>query len=129
MTNDSAARENWARFCYGKDRGHLEYMAQAAKCEGMYLGAGKQWDEDAKAILEAQKRPWYEFNEVMPSINSALGYQIQNRMDIAFKPRGGESDLAKATVLTKVIMQIANQNKLHWKETQVYGDGLIEQRG
>lgn len=129
MTNDSAARENWARYEYGKQRGHLEYMAQAAKCEGMYLGAGKQWDEDAKAMLDAQRRPWYEFNQVMPSINSAIGYQIQNRMDIAFKPRGGEADLAKATVLTKVIMQIANQNKLHWKETQVYGDGLIEQRG
>lgn len=123
------ARDNWARYLYGRDRGHLEYMAQAKKCEGMYLGGGEQWEEDAKATLDAEGRPWYEFNEVMPSINSAVGYQIQNRMDIAFKPRGGLSDMDKATVLNKVVMQIMAQNQFHWKETQVYGDGLIEQRG
>lgn len=126
---DQAARENWARYLYGRDKGHLDYMAQAKKCEGMYLGAGEQWDEDDKAILRMQKRPFYEFNEIMPSINSALGYQIQNRMDIAFRPRGGEGDLDKATILSKVVMQIADRNKLHWKETQVFSDGLIEQRG
>ncbi len=123
------ARDNWARYLYGRDRGHLEYMAQAKKCEGMYLGGGEQWEEDAKATLDAEGRPWYEFNEVMPSINSAVGYQIQNRMDIAFKPRGGLSDMDKATVLNKVVMQIMAQNQFHWKETQVYSDGLIEQRG
>ena len=123
------ARENWARYLYGRDRGHLEYMAQAKRCEGMYLGGGEQWEEDAKDELDDQGRPWYEFNEVMPSVNAAVGYQIQNRMDIAFKPRGGESDMDKATILGKVVMQIADQNKLHWKETQVYSDGLIEQRG
>lgn len=123
------ARENWARYLYGRDKGHLEYMAQAKKCEGMYLGGGEQWDEDVKGTLDAEGRPWYEFNEVMPSINSAVGYQIQNRMDVAFRPRGGESDMEKATVLNKVVMQIMAQQQFHWKETQVYGDGLIEQRG
>lgn len=123
------ARENWDRYEYGRDKGHLEYMAQAKKCEGMYMGAGLQWDEGSKAILEAEGRPFYEFNEVMPSINSAVGYQIQNRMDIAFKPRGGKSDLNKATILNKVVMQIMRQNQFHYKETQVYSDGLIEQRG
>ncbi len=129
MAYDEQARENWHRYLYTKDRGHIEYMAQAQKCEGMYMGGGLQWTPDAKAVLDAEGRPWYEFNEIMPSVNSALGHQIQNRMDIAFKPRGGEADLFKATALSKVIMQIADQNKLHWLETQVYGDGLIEQRG
>ena len=126
---NDAARENWARYCYGKDRGHLEYMAQAAICEGMYLGGGLQWREEDKRVLDEQGRPYYEFNEVMPSINSALGYQIQNRMDIAFRPRGGKADMQKATILSKVVMQVADRTSLHWKETQVYGDGLIEQRG
>lgn len=126
---DDAARENWARFQYGKDRGHLEYQVQAAICEGMYLGAGLQWAQADKELLDTEGRPWYEFNELMPSVNSAVGYQIQNRMDIAFRPRGGASDMEKATLLSKVVMQIADQNKLHWKETQVFSDGLIEQRG
>lgn len=126
---DAPARENWARYLYGKDRGHLEYQAQAAICEGMYLGAGSQWSEADKSVLREQGRPFYEFNEVMPSVNSAIGYQIQNRMDIAFRPRGGKADMEMATVLNKVVKQIADQNKLHWRETQVYSDGLIEQRG
>jgi hypothetical protein len=129
MAYDTEARDNWHRYLYLKDRGHIQYMAQAQKCEGMYMGGGDQWSEEDKAVLDEAGRPWYEFNEIMPSINSALGHQIQNRMDIAFKPRGGEADLFKATALSKVIMQIADQNKLHWVETQVYSDGLIEQRG
>ena len=126
---DQSARENWQRYCYGKDRGHIEYTEQAAKCEGMYLGGGEQWSAADKAILTDEKRPFYEFNEVMPSVNSAIGYQIQNRMDIAFKPRGQKGDMETATILSKVAMQIADATKLHWVETQVYGDGLIEQRG
>ena len=93
------------------------------------MGAGEQWSAEDKALLDAEGRPYYEFNELMPSVNSAVGYQIQNRMDIAFRPRGGASDMEKATILSKVVMQIADQNKLHWKETQVFSDGLIEQRG
>lgn len=127
-TNDQA-RENWSRYLYAKDRGHLEYMEQAAKCEGMYLGGGEQWSSADKAVLDAQKRPFYEFNEIMPSVNSALGYQIQNRMDISFRPRGGDSDMEKATTISKVVKQIADQAALHWHETQVYSDGLIQQRG
>lgn len=123
------ARENWQRYQYGKDRGHIEYIEQARKCEGMYLGGGEQWSEVDKAILREQKRPFYEFNEVKPSINSAVGYQIQNRMDIAFKPRGQKGDAEVAQILSKVVMQICDSLKLHWHETQMFSDGLIEQRG
>jgi hypothetical protein len=126
---ENQARENWHRYLYGRDRGHLEFMEQARICEGMYLGAGEQWREEDKETLESEGRPWYEFNEVLPSVNSALGYQIQNRMEISFKPRGGESDLDGATIISKVVKQVCDQTALHWKETQVYGDGLIQQRG
>lgn len=129
MANDQSARENWARWQYGKDRGHIEYTEQAALCERMYMGGGLQWSDPDKDILRAQGRPFYEFNEVKPSVNSAIGYQIQNRMDIAFKPRGEQGDMELATILSKVAMQIADSTKLHWVETQVFSDGLIEQRG
>lgn len=129
MTMDDAAKENWDRYCYGKDRGHVEYMVQAMRCEGMYLGGGEQWLEADKNILRAQRRPFYEFNEIMPSTNSAIGYQIHNRMDIAFRPRGGDADMETATVLSKVAMQIADAAMYHWHETQAFSDGLIQQRG
>ena len=113
MAYDDAARENWNRYLYGKDRGHIEYTEQAARCEGMYLGGGEQWSESDKAILAEQGRPAYEFNEILPSTNSAIGYQIHNRMDIAFKPRGEKGDLAVATILSKVVKQVLDATQFH----------------
>ncbi len=127
--SDPLAHENWARYRYGLERGHNDYCVRAAECEGFYLGGGDQTKKEVRDELNRQKRPMYEFNEIMPSVNSALGYQIHNRMDISYRPRGGMADQAKADLRSKVTMHIADQNDLHWKETQVYGDGLIQQRG
>lgn len=129
MSFDETARENWARYRYGVDRGHRGYTDQAERCEGMYLGGGEQWRPEDKRILADEGRPFYEFNQVMPAINTALGYQIANRMDITLRPRGEKGDPEVAKILTKVLMQVADMNQLHWVETQVFGDGLIEQRG
>ncbi len=127
--DNDKARENWARYLYGKDRGHTQFMEHANRCEGMYLGGGEQWSAVDRAVLQEQGRPCYEFNEVQPSINSAVGYQIHNRMDIVYKPRGGQADLDKATILTKLVKQVTDSTNLHWMETQVFSDGLIAQRG
>lgn len=123
------AQQNWQRYQYGKDRGHADYIAQAARCEGMYMGGGEQWLDVDKQILRNQGRPFYEFNEIKPSVNSAIGYQIANRMDIAYRPRGEKGDLDTATILSKLTKQIMDANLLHWQETQMFADGLIEQRG
>lgn len=129
MAVDFSAQENWARYRYGVDRGHRDYTDQAALCEGMYLGGGEQWRPEDKRILADEGRPFYEFNQIMPAINTALGYQIANRLDITLRPRGEKGDAEVAKILTKVLMQVADMNQLHWVETQVYSDGLIEQRG
>ena len=65
----------------------------------------------------------------MPAVNSAVGYQIANRMDIAFRPRQGDATKELAEVRSQVAMQIAYNNDLHWKETEVFSDGVIQQRG
>ena len=119
------ALENWHRYLYAKWRGHLEYTETARRNENMYLGGGKQWTEEDKSILRSQGRPFYEFNQIKPSINTALGYQIQNRMDIAFRPRGEHGDPEVATLLNKVVKQILDSTIFQWHETQVFGDGLI----
>ncbi len=126
---DEAARSNWQRYQYGKDRGHLDYLKQAARCEDMYMGGGRQWLEEARAHFALERRPCYELNGIKPSVNSAVGYQIHNRLDIALKPRGGDSDLDTATILSKVVMQVADLCNLHWHETQMFSDGVIQQRG
>ncbi len=123
------ANELWDRYTYVVARGHRPYTFQAALCERMYLGGGRQWDADEAAALIAQKRRPREFNEILPSINAAVGHQIRNRLSISFRPRGGNADQVQADIRSKVIMQIADQTHLHWKETEVFSDGLIQQRG
>src|SRR5579862_3650765 len=128
--NSKEAERNWHRYLYAKRRGHNVYVFTAAKCEGFYLGGGLQWSEaDRKRLLETGGRPAYEFNEIMPAVNGAVGYQIHNRMDITYLPRGGMADSQMAAIRSKIAMQILDHNKFHWKETQVFSDGLIEQRG
>lgn len=126
---DDIARENWQRYQYGRDRGHDAYVQTARKLEGMYMGGGMQWSYEDVQVLREQGRMPLEHNEIMPAVNSALGYQIANRMDIAFRPIGGNADQELAEVRGKVAKHIANNNSLHWLETQVCADGFIEQRG
>ena len=133
------ARENWQRYRYGVERGHRNFTRLAQRLEGFYLGGdrdgdgrligGGQWSKEDLDILAEQCRPAYEFNEVKPAVDAALGHQIHNRMDIAFHPRGGDATQQLAEVRSRVAMQIADNNRLHWVETEVMGDGLIQQRG
>jgi hypothetical protein len=134
-----AARQNNDRYRYGIARGHRVYTQLARRLEGFYLGGnrdgegnlieGGQWSKDDLAILNEQGRPAYEFNEIAPAVRAAVGYQINNRLDIGFRPRGGDATKELAEVRTKVAKQIADNNQLHWKETEVFSDGLIQQRG
>jgi hypothetical protein len=120
------ADENRGFYEYGRDRGHKKYCLQAKKCERFYLGGGEQWSEADKIALG--QRPATECNEIMPAVNIALAYQINNRMDVTLLPRG-ESDEEEAEQMTKVFKQIMDNCQYKWRETEVTGDGLIQQRG
>lgn len=124
------ARANWARYEYGKQRGHFEYCKQAIHNERMYLGRGLQWDDADRAFLEdEQGRKAVEFNEIADAVNTALGNHIQNRVDIAYRPRGSGANVERAATLSKVGMQICDNNDYRHKESQVCADGFIQQRG
>ena len=118
---DIASRQ-WDRYVRARDNGHLEYIDMAKKCDAFYRG--EQWDEEDIASLDAEGRPALTINTVLPTINTVLGEQSTRRADIQFKPRrGGEEEVAHT--LTKLYMQIADNNKLDWVEQQVFSDGLI----
>ncbi|WP_439885641.1 portal protein [Pseudomonas syringae] len=123
------AADNWARYVYGCNRGHSDYIDQARLCEDFYMGGGRQWSTADRQVLSQAGRPCLEFNQIKNKINSAVGYQIGNRMDIGFRPRAGAADAETASTLSKLAMQIADNNEFHAKETQVFADGLIQQRG
>jgi hypothetical protein len=94
----------------------------AKKCDDFYRG--EQWDADDEAMLESEGRPALTINTILPTVNTILGEQSTRRADVQFKPRRG-ADQDVADVLTKVYMQIADNNKLDWVEQQVFSDGLI----
>lgn len=119
---EEITRTQWARYERARDNGHLDYVEMALKCDEYYQG--DQWDLDDQAALEQEGRPALTINTILPTINTILGEQSTRRADIQFKPRrGGDGDIAHT--LTKLYMQIADNNKLDWVEQQVFSDGLI----
>jgi len=68
-------------------------------------------------------------NKLLATVASIVGEQIFNRTEISFRPRrqGATEDTAEA--LTRVFMQISDNNNLNWVRTDVYADGLIGSRG
>jgi len=118
----------WDRYQAGMDRGHDEYQRKAKKNEDFYLGGGLQWEDDIKRVLESMGKPWQEENVIFSTVNTVLGYQTQSRMDIAYKPREVD-DQGISDILTKLCMFIVDQNRFPWKESNVFADGLIQQRG
>ena len=119
---EEITRTQWARYERARDNGHLDYVEMALKCDEYYRG--DQWDLDDQSALEAEGRPALTINTILPTVNTILGEQSTRRADIQFKPRrGGDAEVAHT--LTKLYMQIADNNKLDWVEQQVFSDGLI----
>ena len=125
----ATVERNWQRFQYGKDRGHYDYISAARECEDMYLGAGLQWSETDKAYLNLIGRPAMEQNFIFPAVNTAKGLQLQSRVDIAFRPAKEGTSEETAEVMGKVVMQVCDDTKYRWHETQVFDDGMIQRRG
>jgi len=120
------AHDNWKRYIRLRDNGHSEYVGLAKKYDRFYCG--EQWDAaDAKKLAD-EGRPALTINTILSTVNTVLGEQTAKRAEINFKPRtNGNEDTA--TALTKVVMQIGDNNKLDWVESQVFSDGLIQDRG
>jgi len=120
------AKKQWASYVRARDNGHQEYVEIAKQCDAFYRG--QQWDAADLSALDDQGRPALTINTILPTINTVLGEQTTRRMDVNFKPRGrGKQEIAD--VLNKLFLQISDNNKLEWVESQVFADGLIQDRG
>jgi hypothetical protein len=120
------ARENFERYCYARDGGHLEYLKKAEKCDQFF--AGLQWQETIRRRLERQGKPVLTINETFASMASIMGEQLQNRSDVSFRPKNrGTQQTADA--LTKLWLHFASHYKLDWLESEVAADGFITSRG
>lgn len=128
-TETMKADDNYNEYIRARDLGHITYMRRAQKCENFYLGGGRQWDPADRAKLEGKQKPIAEVNEILPTVNAILGYQINNRMDAQLLPARGKADQEDAKRITKVLKHILRENQYEWKESEVFADGLIQQRG
>lgn len=112
-------------------RGHVEWMKHAMRLEDYYLAGGKQWTAEDRDAMENgdNPRPAFEVDVVKPAVNAIIGYQIANRVDASFVPRGGEADEKSAKLMSKVVRQVLDNARWRHRETDACLDGLIQQRG
>lgn len=120
---------NWKRYEYVRSRGHTDYCNDATRNEDFYLGGGLQWQAEVAEALEAQGRPAVEINQIIGAVNAACGYQVANRMEATYVPVGHDGDDVIAKALTMTLKSELTREKFRWKETDVFADGLIQQRG
>lgn len=125
--NASLASDIWLRYSYIRDNGHLDYVHKAKKCEDFFTGL--QWDANDLALLRTQKRPALTINKIISTLSTVMGEQIFNRSQIAFRPRNEGATQDIADVLTKVFLQIDDNNQLTWVRSDVFADGIITSRG
>lgn len=125
-SNYQTARENYDRYSYARDNGHLDFVELATKCDDYVRG--NQWDAATRSRLERRGKPVITINKALPTIAAIMGEQLDNRADISFRPsQGGNPEVALA--LEKIWLHIANDNDLDWLETQVSLDGFVRGRG
>ena len=120
------ATEQWMRYSYCRDRGHLQFLEKAHQCEEFF--AGNQWSQADMTSLRLQRRPALTINKILSTLSTVFGVQIENRAEILFKPSYG-SPAETAEALNKVWMQIAQNNQLQWVRSELFADGCIRGRG
>jgi hypothetical protein len=120
------ALEQWYRYQFVRDHGHATFVRKADRCTDFFVGM--QWDKNDVALLNAQRRPALTINKILSTIGNVLGEQIQNRTDISFQPRSG-APIELAETITKVFRQIADNNQLDWKRSDMFCDGIVTSRG
>lgn len=117
----------WQRYNYLRDNGHSSFVEKASRCEDFF--EGRQWDPADLANLRASRRPAVTVNKIIATLSNVMGEQIFNRTDISFKPRNEGATAEVADALTKVFMQISDNNELPWVRSDVFADGIISSRG
>ena len=120
------ARNQWNRYTRARDSGHLDYCDLAKQCDAYYRG--EQWDEQDAAQLESEGRPALTINTILSTVNTVLGHQSSQRADIIFKPKRN-ADQGLADTMSKVFKHVLTNNDYEFIESQVFSDGVIQDRG
>ncbi|MDR2880847.1 MAG: hypothetical protein LBV29_02955 [Azoarcus sp.] len=124
--NEHLAQEQFFRYRFMADRGHYKFLQKADRCDKFF--AGDQWEMSDLNRLNLQRRPAITINKILSTLSTVMGEQITNRSEVIFRPSNGAS-AETAEALTKVWMQIVQNNQLPWVRSEVFDDGIIRSRG
>lgn len=125
-TEAGIANVQWQRYVRARDNGHLKYVDEAFMYDQFYNG--EQWKEADKQKLLAECRPALTINMILSTVNAAIGEHISKRAEIYFKPKRNATE-DTATILNRLHKTVQDDNKYDSVETQVFSDGLIQDRG
>lgn len=126
-TKHDIVEEERQRYTFLRDSGHLDYVHKSELCEKFF--AGDQWSDEDIQKLRASRRPHLTINKILPTVAAILGEQIYQRMEVGFQPRNFAATPEIGDILTKVFMQISDNNELPWIRSEVFMDGIIGSRG
>ena len=124
--NTAVATDNWSHYRRLRDGGHREFVEKDRRCRD--FAAGRHWNSKDLQALKEQGRPALTINKILSTLGTVSGEQIKNRVEVVFRPTAGAQD-AVAEALSKVWMQIAQNNQLSWKRSDVFWDGIVAGRG
>jgi len=124
--NYEISAENFERYTYARDNGHIDFIEKADKCD-KYFG-GEQWDQLVKQRLNNQRKPALTINKTLATMATVFGEQIDSRAEVSFRP-SNDGTAETADALDKVWLQTMNNNKFDRVESSVAEDGFVASRG
>lgn len=124
--NTEIANDQWQRFRWVVENGHYKFISKADRCDKFFIG--QQWSEEDLQNLKAQRRPALTINKIISTLSTIMGEQIYNRTEVLYRPSAG-ANADTADAMSKVWMQISQNNQLPWVRSDVFADGVIRSRG
>lgn len=119
--NDEIASRAWKN--WRATRNHLsKWRKEAAECYDMV--AGRQWSTEDEAALKEQLRPVVTFNRTDVVVNSVSGYEINNRQEVAYQPRGVE-DTGAVQVMSAAADWVRDSCDAEDEESDSFFDSLV----
>jgi hypothetical protein len=124
--NSRIAADQWSRFRWNAENGHYKFLRKADMCDKFFIGL--QWTQEDLNALKQARRPALTINKIISTVSTILGEQIYNRSEVLYRPAAG-ANAATADAMSKVFMQISQNNQLPWVRSDVFADGIIRSRG
>lgn len=107
---------------------HRKWAETGKVCQDFF--EGRQWTDEQIAQLKKDARPILVLNKIAPLIRLVSGYQRNNRTDINYLPTNDMTASEDAAdVLGQVTKSVSNLNRLPYRDSEVFYDGIITGRG